>query len=156
MEAAIAAFAERAGIQARYGCRWTGTRREESGFVLETWTAVPLADRRLCDRDDRALDALNGAEHATHYVDTGSAESYRDKRVVIIGKKNSGLRARVGAPAVGELTLVSPRAIDISVLAKSPLRARYLSPTRSTCARSAPMFSTDRSSASSAGPAASG
>jgi thioredoxin reductase len=131
MEAAIADFAERAGIQARYGCRWTGTRREESGFALET-TDGEYRSRIVVfaiGMTEPWTPPLNGAEHATHYVDTGSAESYRDKRVVIIGKKNSGFELASGLlPWARELTLVSPRAIDISVLAKSPLRARYLQP----------------------------
>ena len=30
MEANLAAFAERAGVAVRYGCRWESTRREEA------------------------------------------------------------------------------------------------------------------------------
>ena len=40
MEANLVAFAERAGIRIRYGCRWTGTRREATPdgdrFTVET------------------------------------------------------------------------------------------------------------------------
>ncbi len=131
MEAGLADFAERAGIRARYGCRWTGTRREESGLVLET-TDGEYRCRIVVfaiGMTEPWTPPLNGAEHATHYVDTGSAESYRDKRVVIVGKRNSGFELASGLlPWASELTLVSPRAVDISVLAQSPLRARYLQP----------------------------
>ena len=36
MEQGLAAFADRAGVPVRYGCRWESTRREEDGFVLAT------------------------------------------------------------------------------------------------------------------------
>ena len=131
MEAALAAFAERAGIQARYGCRWTGTRQEEGGFVLETTDGeyrCPIVVFAI-GMTEPWSPPLEGSEHATHYVETGSAESYRGKRVVIIGKRNSGFELASGLlPWARELTLVSPRTVDISVLAKSPLRARYLQP----------------------------
>ncbi len=131
MEAALADFAERAGIQARYGCRWTGTRQGEGGFVLETTDGeyrCPIVVFAI-GMTEPWSPPLEGAEHATHYVETGSAESYRGKRVVIIGKRNSGFELASGLlPWARELTLVSPRTVDISVLAKSPLRARYLQP----------------------------
>ena len=36
MEAGLVAFAERAGMRVRYGCRWQETRRDESGVVVVT------------------------------------------------------------------------------------------------------------------------
>src|SRR5207247_4130574 len=36
MEHGLAAFAERGGVQVRYGCRWEATRRDEDGYVLVT------------------------------------------------------------------------------------------------------------------------
>lgn len=131
MESGLVAFAEQAGIQARYGCRWTATRRDGERLVLET-----------SDGDYRCRAAvfavgmtepwappLRGAEHATHYAKTRQADSYRDKRVVIIGKRNSGFELAFGLlPWARELTLVSPRPVDISVLTHSPLRVRYLQP----------------------------
>jgi thioredoxin reductase len=131
MEAAIADFVERAGIKARYGCRWTGTRREDDGFVLET-TDGEYRCRVVVfaiGMTEPWAPPLKGSEAATHYADAGSADSYRDKRVVIIGKRNSGFELAYGLlPWARELTLVSPRPVDISVLARSPLRARYLQP----------------------------
>lgn len=131
MEAALADFAERTSIRARYGCRWTGTRQEEGGFVLETTDGeyrCPIIVFAI-GMTEAWSPPLEGAEHATHYVETGSPESYRGKRVVIIGKRNSGFELASGLlPWARQLTLVSPRTVDISVLAKSPLRARYLQP----------------------------
>ena len=131
MEAGIVDFVERAGIQARYGCRWTGTRREDEGFVLET-TDGEYRCRVVVfaiGMTEPWSPPLKGSEHATHYADAGSADSYRDKRVVIVGKRNSAFELAYGLlPWARELTLVSPRPVDISVLAQSPLRARYLQP----------------------------
>lgn len=131
MEAAIAEFVERTGIQARYGCRWTGTRREDDRFVLETTDGEYRCRLAVfaIGMTEPWRPVLNGAEYATHYADVGDAPSYRDKRVVIIGKRNSGFELAYGLlPWARELTLVSPRPVDISVLAQSPLRARYLQP----------------------------
>jgi len=131
MEAALVAFAERAAVPVRYGCRWTGTRREGERFVLET-----------SDGEYRCLFAVfalgvtqpwqapvEGAELANHYVKTRSVASYQGKRVVIIGKRNSGFEIASGLlPWVKELVLVSPRPVKIGVLPQSPLRLRYLQP----------------------------
>ncbi|HET8652241.1 MAG TPA: NAD(P)-binding domain-containing protein [Gaiellaceae bacterium] len=131
MEAALVEFAERAEIRARYGCRWTGTRREDDGFVLETTDGEYRCRMAVfaIGMTEPWSPPVDGGEHATHYVDTGTAESYRDRRVVIIGKRNSGFELAYGLlPWARELTLVSPRPVDISVLAHSPLRVRYLQP----------------------------
>ena len=131
MEAAIAEFVERTGIRARYGCTWTATRRENDRFVLETTDGEYRCRLAVfaVGMTQPWFPPLNGVEHATHYVDTRPAEWYRDKRVVIIGKRNSGFELAYGLlPWARELTLVSPRPVDLSVLAHSPLRVRYLQP----------------------------
>jgi thioredoxin reductase len=131
MEAGLQAFAERAGVIARYGCRWESTRRDDEGLVLTT-----------SDGDYRCAAAvfalgvtepwsggIRGAEHAPHYVDTKEPAAYRGKRVVIVGKRNSGFELANGLlPWARELVLVSPRPVRMSVLARSPLRVRYLQP----------------------------
>ena len=131
MEAALVAFAQRAGVTVRYGCRWTGTRREKDRIVLET------ADGEYRCRfavfavgvTERWVPAIGGVEHAAHYVETRPASAYRDKRVVIIGKRNSGFEIGSGLlPWAKELVLVSPRPVQIELLAHSPLRVRYLQP----------------------------
>jgi thioredoxin reductase len=131
MESAIVAFAARTGIKARYRCRWTATRREGDRFVLETTDGEYRCGAAVfaVGVTEAWIPELRGAEHATHYVQTGPAAAYRDKRVVIIGKRNSGFELAYGLlPWARQLVLVSPRPVDISVLAHSPLRVRYLQP----------------------------
>ena len=131
MEAALVAFAERAGVRVRYGCRWTGTRREDDRFVLETTDG-----EYRCRFAVFAIGVtepwpapIDGAELANHYVKTRSVASYQGKRVVIIGKRNSGFEIANGLlPWARELVLVSPRPVNIGVLPQSPLRLRYLQP----------------------------
>lgn len=132
MEAALAAFAERAGVRVRYGCRWEGTRREENGFVLETSDGeyrCRLAIFAIGVTERWVPSTIPGREHAVHYVDTRPAVAYRDRRVVIIGKRNSGFELGSGLlPWAKELVLVSPRPVQLEPLAQSPLRVRYLQP----------------------------
>jgi hypothetical protein len=62
-------------------------------------------------------------------VETGPPPAYEGKRVVIIGKRNSGFEIASGLlPWAKELVLVSPRPVKIDVLPQSPLRLRYLQP----------------------------
>jgi thioredoxin reductase len=132
MEAALAAFVERAGVRVRYGCSWTATRREDDGrLVLETTDG-----EYRCRFAVFALGVtepwtppIPGAEHGTHYVQTKPPGAYRDKRVVIIGKRNSGFEIGHGLlPWARQLVLVSPRPVQLETLAHSPLRLRYLQP----------------------------
>jgi thioredoxin reductase len=131
MESGIVDFVERTGLRARYTCRWTGTRREGDRIVLETSDGEYRCRAAVfaVGMTEPWAPPLSGSEHATHYVETGPAAAYRDKRVVIIGKHNSGFELAYGLlPWARELVLVSPRPVDISVLAHSPLRVRYLQP----------------------------
>jgi thioredoxin reductase len=131
MESGLEQFAERAGVQVRYGCRWESTRREEDGFTLSTSDG-----EYQCRAAVFALGVtqpwnggIRGAESASHYVDTGTAASYQGKRIVIVGKRNSGFELANGLlPWAREIVLVSPRPVRFSVLARSPLRVRYLQP----------------------------
>ena len=131
MEAALVAFAERAGVQVRYGCRWTGTRRDEDRVVLET-TDGEFRCRFVVFAIGVTAPwrpQIPGAELARHYVETQPRSAYRGRRVVIVGKRNSGFELGNGLlPWAKELILVSPRPVSISVLAHSPLRVRYLQP----------------------------
>jgi thioredoxin reductase len=131
MEAGLAEFAKRAQVAVRYQCRWTGTRRDGDGFVVQT-----------SDGDYRCrfavfavgvtepwIPPIPGAELAAHYVETRPPDAYRDRRVVIIGKRNSGFEIGNSLlPWAKELVLVSPRPVKIDVLPQSPLRLRYLQP----------------------------
>jgi thioredoxin reductase len=131
MEAGIEAFADRAGVRARYGCRWEATARDDEGLVLTTSDG-----EYRCAAAVFALGVtepwkggIGGADEAPHYVETKEPAAYRGKRVVIVGKRNSGFELASGLlPWARELVLVSPRPVRFSVLARSPLRVRYLQP----------------------------
>jgi len=131
MEAALVAFAQRASVQVRYGCRWTGTRSEDDGYVVETTEGEYRCRFAVfaVGVTEAWTPELAGAELATHYVETRPAAAYRDRRVVIIGKRNSGFELASGLlPWAKELVLVSPRPVKIDILPQSPLRLRYLQP----------------------------
>jgi thioredoxin reductase len=131
MLAGLEAFAERAPVQARYRCRWEATRRDEDGFVLTTTDGeyrCKLAVFAL-GMTEPWKGGVPGAEEAPHYVETKQPADYRGKRVVIVGKRNSGFELAHGLlPWARELVLVSPRPVRLTVLARSPLRVRYLQP----------------------------
>jgi thioredoxin reductase len=133
MERGIGAFAERAGIRVRYSTVWTGTRRVDDGFVLETSDgdyrcrvvvfAVGMAQPWK--------PPIDGLADVPHYVDIGPPASYAGRRVLIIGKRNSGFELADGLlPHARQIILVSPRHARISVLTHSTAaaRARYLQP----------------------------
>ncbi len=137
MEENLSTFATRTGLSVRYGCRWTGTRREETAagdaFVVETSDgeyrtgvlviAVGVAEPHL--------PATPGIEHAAHYADTRPAESYADKRVFIIGKQNSGFELASGLlPWARRIVVASPSSAKLSVNTRSlvGIRARYVQP----------------------------
>ena len=137
MEANLALFAERAGIAIRYDCQWTATRREETAdgdrFVVETTDgeyraqavviAVGVAQPRIPPGP--------GMEFAAHYADVRAAETYAGRRVLIVGKQNSGFELANGLlPWACQLVLVSPSHAKLSVLTNSlvGVRARYVQP----------------------------
>ena len=133
MEAAIVSFVEAEQIQIRYGCTWESTRRTDDGFVLTTSDGeysckVPIFAVGMAQPWKPVVDGL---EDVPHYVETRPRETYADKRVVLIGKRNSGFELGDGLlPYARQLILVSPRPTGISVLTHSvgAARARYLQP----------------------------
>ena len=132
MYSGLQAFAELAGVQARYGCAWQATRRADDGrLVLET------ADGEY--RCHAAVFAIGvtepwkppvpGLDAAPHYVETRAASDYRGRRVAVIGKRNSGFEVANGLlPWAGEVVMLSPRPVLTASLALSPIRTRYLQP----------------------------
>jgi thioredoxin reductase len=133
MEQNLAAFAERAGIAVRYGCRWTATHRTDDGFVLET------SDGEYTCR--AAVFAVGiaqpyspstaGIELCDHYADTRPANTYADRRIFIIGKQNSGFELASGfLPWAKRIVLSSPSPVKLSVDTRSlvGVRARYVQP----------------------------
>jgi thioredoxin reductase len=131
MEAALAAFTDRAAVQVRYGCRWESTRRDDDGLVLTTSDGEYRCAAAVfaVGVTEPWKGGIPGAEDAPHYVDTKEPASYRGKRLVIVGKRNSGFELANGLlPWASQITLVSPRPVRFGVLARSPLRVRYLQP----------------------------
>jgi thioredoxin reductase len=135
MASGLRAFAAGAGLQVRYGCVWESTRREEDGSLV---LGTSDGDYR-CRAAVFAVGAtepwvprtIEGLEPDQHYVHVGDdLGRYRDKRVVIVGKRNSAFEVGEGLLRGGlrELTLVSPRSAEIGRLARSPLRPWYLTP----------------------------
>jgi len=131
MEASLRAFAERGGIAVRYGSSWRSTRQDGDRLVLATddgeyrCRAAVLA----IGMTEPWVPEVPGLELAHHYVNVENRpDRYRDRRVVIVGKRNSAFEIGEGVVRQGvrELTLVSPRPPDLGRLARSPLRPWYL------------------------------
>ena len=137
MEANLAAFAERASIAVRYGCRWAATRREDGPdggrFVLETTDGEYRA--RVVVIAVGVAEPYSpptpGIELTSHYADTREAETYAGKRLFIIGKQNSGFELASGLLQwARRITLASPSPAKTSVETHSlvGVRARYVQP----------------------------
>ena len=132
MESALVEFAARGGVDVRYGCEWLSTRRDSDGGF-----AVVTSDGEFRCRacvfaigvTDPWKPPIPGLDDAPHYADALPPDRYAAKSVVIIGKRNSGFELAQGLlPWVRKIVLASPRPVDTSVLAFSPLRMRYLQP----------------------------
>jgi len=131
MEAGIVSFAVKAGLRVRYGCRWTGTRRDGDRLVLET-TDGDFRCRAAVFAlgvTDPWKPEIPGIADVPHYADVTDAKEFSGKRVVVIGKRNSAfeLATRL-VPRVRSLVLVSPRSVRAEVLARASVRAPYLQP----------------------------
>jgi thioredoxin reductase len=131
MESGLRAFVDATGLAIRYECVVERARRDDENFVLETsdgeyrCAALVLA----LGVTEPWLPPIPGADAALHYVDAGLASDYDGKRVLIIGKRNSGFELAQGLlPWAREITLVSPRPVQTAVLALSAIRVRYLHP----------------------------
>ncbi|HEY6056641.1 MAG TPA: NAD(P)-binding domain-containing protein [Candidatus Limnocylindrales bacterium] len=137
MEQGLVAFAERTGIVARYGCRWTGTRRESGPagdrFVVETTDGEYRAEIAIfaVGVAEPWRPSTPGLELAAHYADTRPVETYADRRVFIVGKQNSGFELATGMlPWARQIIVVSPSPAKLSVNTHSlvGIRARYVQP----------------------------
>jgi thioredoxin reductase len=131
MEAALVEFARRGGVRVRYGCDWLATRRDDDGFVLVTSDGEYRC--RVCvfaiGVTEPWVAPIPGLEAAPHYVAANPPERYQGKNVFIVGKRNSGFELAQGLlPWARRIVLGSPRPVDTSMLAFSPLSMRYLSP----------------------------
>jgi thioredoxin reductase len=131
MEAGLVAFTESAGVAVRYGCRWESTRLESDGFVLTTSDG-----EYRCRSAVFALGAtapwkapIPGVEAVPHYAEIRDPAAYEGKRVLVIGKRNSGFEVgNALLPWALQLVLVSPQPVRTDVLAHATVRTRYLMP----------------------------
>ena len=133
MEAGLRAFTERAEVAVRYGCRWESTTQQDDRLVLVTEDGEYRCRAAVfaIGMTDPWVPPIPGLELSHHYVHVENApDRYRDRRVVIVGKRNSAFEVGEGIVRQGvrELTLVSPRPPDLGRLARSPLRPWYLTP----------------------------
>ena len=132
MERGLAAFASQCGLPIRYGCTWESTRREDDGSLTLTTTDGEFRCRAAVFAlgvTEPWKSDIPGIEHVPHYVDTGEPRDYEGKRVIVIGKRNSGFEIADGLlPWARQVLLVSPRPTQTSVLALSSVRVRYLQP----------------------------
>ena len=128
MQAGIDAFTQRAGIRARYGCQWEGTRREGDRFVVQTSDGEYTCDAFVPAVGMTAPwkpENIPGMDDVPHYVDLEEPKRYEDQTVFIIGKRNSGFEVADGLlPWARQLILGSPRPARISILEPSTAAAR--------------------------------
>ena len=132
MEQGMVAFAERAGVHVRYGCRWEGTRREDDGTLVLSTTDGEYR----CKVAVFAIGVttpwkspIAGIEHVPHYAEAKAPQEYKGRRVFVIGKRNSGFEVADGLlPWASQIILGSPRPVQTAVLAQSSIRVRYLQP----------------------------
>ena len=135
METQLVEFATRTRIECRYGCRWESTHRDDTGrLVLGTSDGeyrCEVAVFATGMAEPWKPDGIDGIEHVPHYVDLDPPETYSDRRVFLIGKRNSGFELADGLlPWARQIILASPRPVRMSVLVHSSAaaRARYIQP----------------------------
>jgi thioredoxin reductase len=137
MQRNIELFAERAALDVRYGCRWTGTSHEDTAagprFILDTTDGEYRAEVLIVAVGvaEPYRPATPGIELAAHYADTRPAESYADRRVFIIGKQNSGFELASGFLQWARRIIVSspsPAKLSVNTHSLVGIRARYVQP----------------------------
>ena len=133
MVAALRTFADNARLSVRYGCRWESTEIVDGGIVLATSDGAYRCRAAVLavGMTEPWVPPIPGLELEHHYVHVDSApDRYRDRRVVIVGKRNSAFEVgeAIARQGLRELTLVSPRPPELGRLARSPLRPWYLTP----------------------------
>ena len=134
MADALTSFAGRAGVVARYGCRWESTRRTDEGtFVLGTTDGEYRCELAVfaVGMSEPWRPETPGIELVPHYDDLRGrdAESFQGKRIFIIGKRNSAFEiADSLLPWAAQIVLGSPHHVRPSIVTgvPTPPRARYL------------------------------
>jgi len=144
MQKGLETFAERTGIRVRHGCRWESTTVIPSpagaggqgggdDFVLTTsdgeYRAPVVVFAVGVAQPFRP--PTPGLEQVPHYGDFRPVETYKDRRVFIVGKQNSGFEIATGLlPWARQLILASPSPTKLSVNTRTlvGVRARYVQP----------------------------
>ena len=131
MEEGLQQFTTQAALAVRYGCRWESTRQDETGFVLETSDGDYRCRAAVFAIGTTApwKAAIPGIESVPHYAELQDPTAYVGKRVLVIGKRNSGFEVgNALLPWALQLILVSPQPVRTDVLAHASVRTRYLMP----------------------------
>jgi len=144
MQKGLETFAEQTGIRVRFGCRWESTTVIPSpargggqgggqDFVLTTsdgeYRAPVVVFAVGVAQPYRP--PITGLEQVPHYGDFRPVETYKDRRVFIVGKQNSGFEIATGLlPWARQLVLASPSPTKLSVNTRTlvGVRARYVQP----------------------------
>jgi thioredoxin reductase len=133
METGLTAFAARAGVKVRYGCRWESTRREGDDFALGTSDGeyrAPVIVFAVGVAEPWRPNSP-GIDTVPHYAEIVDGSAYAGKDVFIVGKKNSAFEVANGLlPWARSITLASPSPAKTSVETRSlvGVRARYVQP----------------------------
>jgi thioredoxin reductase len=134
MQRGLETFAERTGIRIRHGCHWESTRQEDNKeFVLTTSDGeyrAPIVVFAVGVAQPYRP-PTPGLEQVPHYGDFRPVETYKDRRIFIVGKQNSGFEIATGLlPWARQLVLASPSPTKLSVNTRTlvGVRARYVQP----------------------------
>ena len=133
MEQGLVTFAERAGLRVRYGCVWQSTRRDDEELVIVTSdgeyrTKLAVFAVGVAEPWRPAILRVDGVQQ---YGELRPAEGYKDRRIFIVGKQNSGFEIATGLlPWARQIILASPSPTRLSVDTRTlvGVRARYVQP----------------------------
>jgi thioredoxin reductase len=118
-------------VQARYGCSWESTSRDEKGFTLTTSDGEYRARFVVfaLGVTEPWKSAIPGIDDVPHYAETRAPEEYQGQSVLIVGKRNSGFELADGLePWARQIFLVSPRPVQARIIALATVRVRYFEP----------------------------
>ena len=133
MQRGLETFVERTGLRIRFDCQWESTRRDGSDFILTTSDGEYRAPVVVfaVGVAEPYRPPIPGLDQVPHYGDFRPVESYKDRRVFIVGKQNSGFEVASGLlPWARQLVLASPSPTKLSVNTHTlvGVRARYVQP----------------------------
>jgi thioredoxin reductase len=133
MERNLVDFADRAHVPVHYRCRWESTRRDGDRYFVTTsdgdYRARVLVFATGVTEPYRP--PIPGLDGVPHYAQVKPLDAYRDKRVFIVGKRNSGFELADGIlPLARQIILASPSPARFAIHTHSiaGVRARYIQP----------------------------